>query len=352
VVLGAGDTIRRALARAGLLKALAFRKRANDDEAPAGRLGGRAIPGKALLRPDGAHPGQFVARSFANKAGARDYKLYIPAGFKGQPAPLIVMLHGCTQSPDDFSRGTRMNELADAQGLLILYPGQTSAANGMKCWNWFKPDDQTRGHGEPSIIAGITQQIASEYAVDRQRVFVAGLSAGASMAVILGATYPELYAAVCAHSGLPYLAARSVASAMAAMQSGAKPPLPSSNGPRSRRSRHKGSIPTIVFHGDRDSTVNIDNGAQIVAQAVAHAEAAFGPLQCQVRKHLAAGGREVTTTVYSRDTKPPIVEYWQLGGAGHAWSGGSPNGSFTDSHGPDASSEMMRFFLAQRRKRD
>jgi poly(hydroxyalkanoate) depolymerase family esterase len=291
-------------------------------------------------------PGQFLPRSFTNEAGTRDYKLYIPSGYQGKRAPLIVMLHGCTQSPDDFSRGTRMNELADEHGLLILYPGQASAANGMKCWNWFNPGDQIRGDGEPSIIAGMTQHVSSEYPVDRQRVFVAGLSAGAAMAVILGATYPELYAAVCAHSGLPYLAAHSAASAMAAMKSGAKPPL-KSQGVRSR----PGPTPTIVFHGDRDSTVTIDNGVQIVNQAVGRLEAVLGPLHCVVSQQPSADGHKVTTTVYSRKKSPAVVEYWRLGGAGHAWSGGSPNGSFTDAHGPDASAEMIRFFLAQPARR-
>ena len=171
--------------------------------------------------PDG---GQFLAGSYTSPAGTRTYKLYIPSGYRGQALPLIVMLHGCTQSPDDFAAGTRMNGLAEEHRCFVVYPAQTPTANGSKCWNWFQAADQQRGQGEPSLIAGITRQIASTYHIDARRVYVAGLSAGGAMAVILGMTYPDLYAAIGIHSGLAYALAHDLPSALAAMQQGGAVP--------------------------------------------------------------------------------------------------------------------------------
>ncbi len=206
--------------------------------------------------PDGA---QFLARDFANEAGSRPYKLYVPSGYHGQPVPLIVMLHGCTQSPDDFAAGTRMNAAAEAQTCLVAYPGQTSAANMQKCWNWFSEADQRRGTGEPSLIAGITREVMRDYAVDPRRVYIAGLSAGGATAAIMGDAYPDLYAAIGVHSGLACGAARDVTSAFSAMQHG--------NGGAPTRSGHARVVPAIVFHGDHDTTVNPRNGDAVVAQS-------------------------------------------------------------------------------------
>ena len=300
-----------------------------------------AAPPPAVL-PDAA--GEFIATSFTNQAGTRAYKLYVPASYSRdvcEPLPLVVMLHGCTQSPDDFATGTRMNALADEHGFLVAYPAQAANANGSKCWNWFRAEDQGRDKGEPSILAGVVREIASRYRVDERRIFVAGMSAGAAMAVILGETYPELFAAVGAHSGLPYGAAHDIPSALGAMKgSVAKSRAASSNNAPSNW------VPTIVFHGDRDNTVVARNGAAIVEAIVDRAD---GLLERAERAGSAAGGRSYRQIVYARAGEPPAVEQWVLQGAGHAWSGGSAQGSFTDGSGPDASAEMIRFFLQQRR---
>jgi poly(hydroxyalkanoate) depolymerase family esterase len=291
---------------------------------------------------------RFVERNYASDAGNRDYKVYIPANYRGSPVPLIVMLHGCTQTPDDFATGTGMNELADRQGFLVAYPAQSVAANGLRCWNWFNARNQDRAGEEPALIAGITRQVATEFAIDEERIFIAGLSAGAAMAVILGATYPDLFSAAGVHSGLPFRAARNVTSALAAMRRGGPIAAGSTAHPTTESISGLDPIRTIVFHGDEDPTVEPVNGLAIVEQALARAAPRLGPLQKTIRERGIANGRQFTATTYRDSKARPVVEHWVVHGAGHAWSGGSSKGSYTDERGPHASAEMVRFFLQRR----
>jgi poly(hydroxyalkanoate) depolymerase family esterase len=266
----------------------------------------------------------------------REYKIYVPACHSGQALPLVVMLHGCKQGIDDFAAGTRMNVLAEERGFLVVYPAQASKANGSNCWNWFQPEHQQREGGEPSLIAEITREVMSEYRVDPQRVYVAGLSAGGAMAAIMGTTYPDLYAAVGIHSGLAYAAAGDVASAFAAMHG--------NNPNRKRTPRREASaaaMPTIVFHGDNDTTVHPSNGEDVIAQAMS--ASISGASHTAERGD--ASGRAYTRTTYRDAAGKPVTEHWLVHGAAHAWSGGSREGSYTDPRGPDASREMVRFFL-------
>jgi poly(hydroxyalkanoate) depolymerase family esterase len=275
----------------------------------------------------------YLARSFACEAGARDYKVYVPSGAEGRTLPLIVMLHGCTQYPDDFAVGTGMNRLAEERGFIVAYPGQAASANPAACWNWFDLANQLRDEGEPAILAGITRAVIAEFAVDPARVYVAGLSAGGAMAATLSATYPELFAAAGVHSGLPHGAAADLPSAFAAMRGGAKP------GPGKRRAKKR--VPTIVFHGASDGIVHPSNAEAILADARAElADPAPDLLLDGV-----AGGRAFTRTIVTDARGVPHAECWAIEGLGHAWSGGDPEGSFTDAKGPDASREMLRFFL-------
>jgi len=243
------------------------------------------------------------------------------------------MLHGCTQSPDDFAAGTRMNFLAEEQNCFVAYPEQPSGANQAKCWNWFRPGDQQRGGGEPSLIAGITRQIMRDYSIDPKRVYIAGLSAGGAAAAIMAATYGDLYAAVGIHSGLACGAASDLPSAFMAMRQGGGPETLVKVG---------SVVPTIVFHGDRDTTVHPDNGDRILEQSAKATSPATKVLRGRV-----PDGHAYTRTIVTDRSGRPISEHWNIHGAGHAWSGGSPAGSYTDPRGPDAAREMLRFFLAR-----
>ena len=288
----------------------------------------------AIVVPDGA---RFEEFTFRGSGGTLGYKLYVPSGSVGQDRPLIVMLHGCTQSPDDFAAGTRMNAIAEDHGLLVAYPRQTSSGNAQKCWNWFEAKDQRRDSGEPALIAGLTREILRDFAVDRTRVFVAGLSAGGAAAAIMAQAYPDLYAAAGVHSGLAAGAATDMVSAFSAMRQGG---VPRSGGRTSR------TVPTIVFHGDLDKTVHPSNRDHVLEQAGAGAV-----LDRRVTEGRAPGGLSYTRTVHADEAGRPMLEDWVLHGAGHAWSGGSQAGSYTEPRGPDASREMVRFFLQQRAAR-
>jgi poly(hydroxyalkanoate) depolymerase family esterase len=283
-------------------------------------------------------PGRFLPHSFTNSAGTRAYKVYVPGGHErkgGKRLPVVVMLHGCTQNPDDFAAGTKMNAIAEREQCLVVYPAQSQSANHSHCWNWFNPGDQKRDAGEPSIIAGITRAVIDEHHGDPERVYVAGLSAGGAMALIMGATYPELYAAVGVHSGLPHGSAHDVQSAFAAMQGNAK-----ANNSR-RRGKSAPTVQAIVFHGDRDTTVHPHNADEVLAQTAANAGGGIDQIIVDGR---AKDGRAYTQTIHRNAQGQTVSEQWVVHGAGHAWSGGSGKGSYTDPSGPDAGEEMMRFF--------
>ncbi|UHD16837.1 extracellular catalytic domain type 1 short-chain-length polyhydroxyalkanoate depolymerase [Thiocapsa bogorovii] len=305
-----------------------------------GRIARPPIAPEPAALPEGA---RFEEHLYSDAAGTLVYKLYIPSGYHKQPLPLVVMLHGCNQSPDDFAAGTRMNSLAEQELFLVAYPAQSLSTSATKCWSWFNPEDQQRGRGEPALIAGITREIMRDYAVDPDRVYIAGLSAGGAAASIMGATYPDLYAAIGVHSGLAYGAADDMASALAAMHQGG---MPTSFADQ----RYRGSdgtaplVPTIVFHGDSDSTVNPVNADQVIAASPGVAQLRESRIPGE-----SAGGIRYTRSLYTDENGRAPLEQWILHGAGHAWSGGSPDGSYTEPRGSDASREMLRFFMQHAR---
>jgi poly(hydroxyalkanoate) depolymerase family esterase len=297
-----------------------------------------------IQAPPRGKTGNFIAGSFTNPAGTRPYKLYIPTCYSGKALPLIVMLHGCTQTPDDFAAGTRMNALAEERGCFVLYPAQTQGANRSRCWNWFKRGDQRRDKGEPAIIAGMTREIMARYEIDARKVYVAGLSAGAAMAAVMGAAYPDIYAAVGMHSGLAVGSAHDVPSAFAVMRGTPQSsPRGAGSGPRRQ------AIPLIAFHGDRDSTVHPQNSERVILEA--SDGSAVPSHKASVEQGQVPGGHAYTRTVHSDPTGRVMLEHWIVHGAGHAWSGGSARGSYTDPKGPDAARAMIRFFYEQERLR-
>ena len=304
-------------------------------------------PGSPFAKTAGAAGGagddeHFFTRSYSGAAGARSYKLYVPESYAGEAVPLVVMLHGCTQDPDDFAAGTRMNALAEEHGFLVAYPAQSGSANMQKCWNWFQAADQQRGQGEPSIIAGITQQVIEDYEVDEGRVYIAGMSAGGAMAAIMGAAYPDLYAAVGVHSGLAPGSAHDMPSAFSAMRQG----NPGAPMPRAGSNGQAEVPPTVIFHGDGDGTVHPRNGDRLLAQLTATDGSA---LKVSTRQGQVPDGHHFTRISYRDADGRSVVERWNVHGLAHAWSGGGRPGSYTDPKGPDASAEMVRFFLQHAR---
>lgn len=296
------------------------------------------------------HGESFLGAVHANGSITGNYKLYVPPQVPDEGCALVVMLHGCTQDPDDFAAGTHMNSLARAAGIHVLYPAQSQQANPQRCWNWFKHNHQQRGRGEPAWIASLTQEVTRDHGIDPRRVYIAGLSAGGAMAALVAAAYPDIFAAVGVHSGLAPGVAVNLPDALAAMQgkgggAGVVPPqrLHSARPGQAPSPRPALSVPTIVFHGDRDATVHPRNGQEVLEAAL---RGAVEPATtaASVERGSSAQGRQYTRTVHTDAAGRAIAENWVLHGAGHAWSGGQAAGSYTDATGPDASREMLRFF--------
>jgi poly(hydroxyalkanoate) depolymerase family esterase len=346
-VAGATDAIQRALAGNALTPSDGFsghgRQSIEIDATPPRRMGDVLLALKAHCArfanpaPTGweenspAHcQDRFRSRRFLDASGSLTYKLYVPEDQGGRNPALVVMLHGCTQDPDDFARGTRMNALAEEFGLIVTYPHQPRTANAQGCWNWFDTRHQERGRGEPALLAGMAQALAAEFSIDSERIFVAGLSAGGAMADVLSVTHPDVFAAVGVHSGLPHGAATDVMSAFAAMKGNVKP-MARQNRSRSRK---------IIFHGSADATVAPSNGQMLLEMA----RSGSPDLQEVTVETLAGGKRTVRTLLGPADGRS-VAEHWVIIGGGHAWSGGDRSGTYTDAAGPDASREMIRFFL-------
>lgn len=293
-----------------------------------------AVEPAANAGPQSATPPSttpMLSQTYRGAAGTRDYRLFVPPQAPDGVRGLVVMLHGCTQNPDDFARGTAMNDIAAREGLIVVYPGQTSAHNANSCWNWFEPANQQRGAGEPAILAGLAQDVAQTHNVPEGAIFAAGLSAGGAMAAILGAGYPDVFSAIGVHSGLPAGAARDVGSAFAAMSghgSDIAPPVDAKGG----------LARAMVVHGHRDKTVVPANGVRLFEsmtaafpQATLHREPAIE--------------RGLTRLRLVQPDGTTVAEHWEIAGLGHAWSGGSGAGTFTSPRKPNASEGFVRFFL-------
>lgn len=308
-----------------------------------------ALATPAPAAADRAHPGHWVSGAFAGPAGSRQYTLYVPGNYDPvRKHMLVVLLHGCTQDAADIARGTRIAEHADREGFLAVLPEQPASANAKKCWNWYDPAHQSRDAGEPSLIAGITEQVRRDYAVDEARIHLAGISAGAAMASIVAVAYPERYASIAIHSGLPWGAAHDVMTALGAMAKG----IPDADALGIAALRAMGAraraIPVLVVHGGSDAVLVPANGRQATRQwAVTDARAlGVDSLTPRGDESGVANGYHWTRSSLADARGRVMIEQLTVQELGHAWSGGSRQGTFTDERGPDAMDAVVRFFLA------
>ncbi len=309
-----------------------------------------------LVSPSLIYAGTWVTDSVSNQAGSRNYKIWVPSSYNSSTAvPLVMMLHGCTQTPDDFAAGTQMNAVADSNNFLVVYPEQPSNANQSKCWNWFEAASQTRGSGEPSLLVAIVQKLATSYNIDNTRVYVVGFSAGAGMSVVLGATYPDVFSAIAVASGLEYKAATSLNNAFSAQSQGGPNPNQQGTAAYQAMGSFARKVRVIVFHGTSDFTVNTTNGNQVISQWAQTNDLADDATDnnnivdtpATTVNGSVSGGYSYTTSIYNAPNGTSLMEKWLIQSMGHAWSGGSTAGSFTDPKGPKASNEIWRFFSQQ-----
>ena len=335
------DVVLAALVAAGAMSADGSTLHGGSDSAP-------TVAGAS--RPHAA--GRFVDGTTSTGAGTRRWRLWIPDGYDASRRyPLIVMLHGCTQDPNDLARGTRATEHADRNGVLVLLVEQPESANPKKCWNWFDPSHQRRDTGEPSLIASASRQVMDAWPVDTRRVYIAGISAGAAMASLVAVAYPDLYAAVALHSGIPYRAASNVMDGVGVMAKGTADVgrlatlARDEMGPRARR------IPAIIIQGTDDPVVRAVNATQTrdawLAMNALVAGVPPSDAKPPTRVEGESGGLGFTRECHQgRESSACEVALVMIAGLGHAWSGGSKAGTFTDERGPDATAEIFRFLLA------
>jgi poly(hydroxyalkanoate) depolymerase family esterase len=290
--------------------------------------------------------------------GGYNYRLFVPSSYSaGRAMPLVVMLHGCTQTPDSFATSTGMDALGESAGFLVAYPEQPTSANPIRCFRWFEPAHQSRGSGEPSIVAGIVGQISGRYTIDSDRVFAAGFSAGAGLSVVLGATYPDVFAAIAVGSGLEYKAATSASASSGAMSGGGPNPVTQGDLAFRAMGSYSRVVPTLVFHGSSDTTVAPVNGGQVISQwAQTNDRADDGNDNNSIddtadatETATAPGGRRYTHTTYFDSRGTSVMEKYLVEGMNHAWSGSS-SGSYTDSRGPNQSAIVWAFFSAHPRR--
>ncbi|MGE3287759.1 MAG: PHB depolymerase family esterase [Pseudonocardia sp.] len=298
-------------------------------------------------RPAAAHrPGRWLRDVHAGPAGRRVFDVYVPAGRRRGRLPVVLLLHGCLQTADEFAHASRFPQVADRNGVLLVVAHQERYHQPRRCWRWYEAAHQERDAGEPGILAGIVAQVLDErerWRADPARVYVAGISAGGAMALILAAAYPDVFAAAGVHSAPPYRAATRLTEALTAMAGRGSVPHPAA-GDR--------MAPVVCLQGSEDTVVRPANGDRVIEQWLAHRAAADHGATRTVRSRrfrgrTADGTRYAVRRWYTARGRVSL-EYWSVQGLEHAWSGGQPGGSFADPRGPRAATVMWRFFRRHR----
>jgi poly(hydroxyalkanoate) depolymerase family esterase len=327
-----------------------FRAPVHAAQRPARRLPGGLSPAHV---PGG--PGTLDQRTFTVAGRTRRALVHSPADVEPQTAvPLVCMLHGCTQDAVSFAAATLMNEAADRYGFVAVYPQQDRGDNPQNCWNWFLPEHQARGAGEPASIVAIIRELmgtTSRWTIDNRRVFVAGMSAGGAMAAILAAVYPDLFAAVAVHSGLSYRSASGLGAAFDAMARGGENPTGQARAAHAAIGDLARPVPSMVVHGSADPTVAPVNADQVLQQSMT-ANRLAAPEICDLdiarptttSRAQVNDGHAYTRSRWTDRRGALMHELMKVDGLGHAWSGGANGGSHTDPRGPDATDAIWRFF--------
>ncbi len=292
--------------------------------------------------------GRWRELRYTGAGGSRSYSVYLPKGLRRTTSvPLLVALHGCHQDPISFAASTRLDNLADRHQFVLVLPQQPVVANVQRCWNWYRSEHQTAAAGEPAVLIGIVNRMIAESAdwrIDASRVYAVGLSAGGAMALTVAASLPSMFAAVAVHSAPPFGSARGPNEALAAMRGATSIPAPQTR---------TALPPLIVFQGGRDAVVSSVNGQRVVEQWVAHYGASTGSLDGlrMLPAVVKPGSRSGSPTAprgyrvirWAAPGRQRVLEWWQIDGLGHAWSGGVGALPFSDARGPRATTEMWRF---------
>lgn len=305
-----------------------------------------------------AYGGSWVSGAVKNPSGSLDYKLWVASGYqKGKAVPLVLMLHGCMQKAEELAALSGMNDLADKNNFLVAYPEQTATANPLRCWNWFDPKHQSRDAGEPSLIAAVIQDVRAAHSIDAKRMFVVGISAGGAMAVVMVASYPEIFAGLGVIAGTEYKAGTTVQAGLAVMKQGG--PDPNEQGLLAFEAIQKslgGSkklFPIIAFQGMKDPYVSPLNTYQLIAQWAQTNDYlddgkdndSVSVQSTKETKGAVPNGYSFTKHSYYDGAKRLLMEKWLVDDLGHAWSGSPLANQFADPKGPNASAEMWRFFV-------